>query len=676
MKEQTIAENISLDNDQLGPVSSDSQPDIKVAKKPRDKKEDHFFRKEADKREQLSGDVKNLLKAVLGQDVFNRGDRPIRLMDDKEDRTHGENSNNEDISSKEDFLEEKNNKKNTMEKEKESLPSGHTIKEQLMAKKDAIEKVIIPGNPEGLMSSQVEQGVGELVIEKAGEPKLEKKDAQQVVAAKSKEDRVKIVDVAGNQRKVADERVAELGRKLAVAYKRSKSPKQEHDLTKPIKDEIFDVIQEQNPGWMKKNKKDGEDRVRGEVVKTIEKSKEQVQGEEKEKKEKLESLKTKLEETFKTVYEDYTNKGKEVPVEILKLLSDTKQDLFNVWPAWQKGGKGKQSSLGNFIEETKVKYRKDDKSKEKRVENKKKATDNAGAEEKETRNGALTQAEVDILWKGITNESSDLERSIFWEASRKSDRLADEELLRRAEAEKKEGRAKVTGAAEVAKKKDLPKTDPMVAVIDQSAVISEPAEKPAPVEKKIKPAPISTGPVKLAEKSKIVTDSFSSSARNENQQEESKKFREELERQKEEKSRFDNIQEHIKKGKAIKAADAVFALDYTTREQKRIAEAEKKIAARAETGTEKEKEKEKKDKKEIEKMLEPKKMEIFRKFGQDFYTKLKENASWEGYNKEDKFRTLEIQTRVFLSNQLKRRNLVGDNEIADVVDFLIKKINK
>lgn len=507
-----------------------------------------------------------------------------------------------------------NNKKNTMGKEGESLPSGsRTIKEQLAAKKDEIEKVIVPDRPADSKTEDLQKlkdGIREIIGDvatlagtmgyaKEG-PKNEAVSKVQAPvggnAKKPKEDRIKIVDVAGNQRKVADERVAELGRKLAAAYKKSKSPKQEYESTKPVKDEIFDVINEQNPGWMKKNKRDGEERVRGEVVKVVEKTKDQFHGEEKDKKEKLENLKTQLEETYRIFYEDYSNKGKEVPVEMLKSLNDIKQDLFSVWPAWQKGGKGKQSSLGNFIEETKGKYR------------------------------------VEV---------------------------------------KKEGKAKVAKIVENVDEKDLPKTE--LVVIEESPVVEKPIEKT--VEKKIKPQPAS--PVSTHEgKSSVVAGGSFSSARNENQQEESKRIREELEKQKEEKSRFDNIQEHIKKGKATKAADATFAFDYAAREQKRIAEAEKKIAAQAETGAEKEKEKEKKDKKEIEKMLEPKKMEIFRKFGQDFYAKLKENASWEGYNKEDKFRTLEIQTRVFLSNQLKRRNLVGDNEMADVVDFLIKKINK
>jgi|GEM_PF-2696210 len=508
MKEQSAAENINLSGDKLETVSSDSQPDAKPVKQPRDRKEDHFFKKEAQKRKRFSMDIKrdaeNLLKATLGQDVFTREDQPIRLMDDKDDVTHSENSNNQNPRVGENFLEEKNNKKNTMGKESESLPSGgRTIQEQLAAKKDEIEKIIVSGNPESLTNGQIEQGAEEVVAEKAVEVKPEKKEVKQVPVAKPKEDRIKIVDVAGNQRKAADERIAELGQKLATAYKKSKSPKQEYDLTKPVKDEIFGIIEEQNPGWMKKDKRGGEERVRGEVVKVIEKAEKEAQEEtkearekEKEKKEKLENLKIQLEETFKTIYEGYSNKGKEVPVELLKSLNDIKQDLFSVWPAWQKGGKGKQSSLGNFIEETKVKYR----------------------------------AEV-----------------------------------------KKEGKTKVAKTVEAIDKKDLPKTDPVVTVIEQPIAVNESTEKP--LEKKIKPQPV--------KKSSIIAGDNYASLRNENQQEESKRIREELEKNKEDKERFEDIQEKIKKGKAIEAADVVFALEYTAREQKRIAEAEKKIAERA-----------------------------------------------------------------------------------------------
>jgi len=482
MKEQSAAENILLKNNQLEPTNPKKQPDIKIVKTPRDRQGSHFFKKEEQKRRRLSGDVKNLLRATLGQDVFSREDQPMRLMDDKDNTTHSENPNSEKINAEEIFLGKENNKKNNMGKK---IEAGNTLPEQLVAKKEAIEKVIVPDNPENLANNQagVEQGAEEVAVEKVTEAKkdetIEKKDIKQAVSAnakKPKEDRIKIVDVAGNQRKVADERIAELGRKLAAAYKKSKNPKQEYELTKPVKDEIFDIIQEQNPEWMKKNKKDGEERIRGKVVKIIEKNKDQVRSEEKEKKEKLENLKKQLEETYKTFYEDYLNKGQGVPAEMLKLLDGAKQELFDAWPAWQKGGKEKQASLRNFIEEMKGKYR---------------------------------------------------------------------------------------------KKKDSPETTS--AIVDKPSVADKPIEKPA--DKKIKPQ-------STAEPSRIISG-FSFSPRDERTQEKFQKEREEIEKNREDKKRFEDIQEKIKKRKTIATEDAKFAQDYLVREEGRKVEAERKIAARA-----------------------------------------------------------------------------------------------
>lgn len=86
-------------------------------------------------------------------------------------------------------------------------------------------------------------------------------------------------------------------------------------------------------------------------------------------------------------------------------------------------------------------------------------------------------------------------------------------------------------------------------------------------------------------------------------------------------------------------------------------------------------EKEKREK-EIKQMIEPEKLEFFKKFGGKFYNELKEGASWEGYDEKDMRTILEIQTKVFLSKQLRKLNLVGNDKAADLVDFLLKKISK
>jgi hypothetical protein len=86
----------------------------------------------------------------------------------------------------------------------------------------------------------------------------------------------------------------------------------------------------------------------------------------------------------------------------------------------------------------------------------------------------------------------------------------------------------------------------------------------------------------------------------------------------------------------------------------------------------------KKEQKEMEtkQLFEPKKLEILEKFGKEFYNTLKENASWKGYDEKNILITLEIQTKVFLNKQLKKLNLVGDDKIADLVEFLVKKISE
>lgn len=73
--------------------------------------------------------------------------------------------------------------------------------------------------------------------------------------------------------------------------------------------------------------------------------------------------------------------------------------------------------------------------------------------------------------------------------------------------------------------------------------------------------------------------------------------------------------------------------------------------------------------------LSPDKMEIFEKFGQEFYNALKENAFWEGYDEKNKLLTLEIQTKVFLAKQLKKLNLVGEDEIANLVESWVRRIS-
>jgi len=126
---------------------------------------------------------------------------PVDVKNDSAQAEQGEEIKNDDVINNdgEPLID---NKKNIMGKEGESLPSGgRTIQEQLAAKKDEIEKIIVSGNPENSTSGQAEQGAEEVVAEKAVEVKPEKKEVKQAPVAKPKEDRIKIVDVAGNQRK-------------------------------------------------------------------------------------------------------------------------------------------------------------------------------------------------------------------------------------------------------------------------------------------------------------------------------------------------------------------------------------------------------------------------------------------------------------------------------------------
>jgi len=80
-------------------------------------------------------------------------------------------------------------------------------------------------------------------------------------------------------------------------------------------------------------------------------------------------------------------------------------------------------------------------------------------------------------------------------------------------------------------------------------------------------------------------------------------------------------------------------------------------------------------KKKAEQILPPEKMEIFEKVGKEFCKALLEGASWDGYSEEKKLKTLEIQTDVFLTKQLRKSNLVGEDKIAEVVESWVKKIS-
>jgi len=271
-------------------------------------------------------------------------------------------------------LEEPNNQK-IMKNKIEEVSATRTMQEQLAAKKDAIEKVIVSGNPDNSASNQIEaeQKAEEAVAEKAVEVKKEevteeassKKDVKQAMAGGNvknpKKEQIKIVDVAGEQRRASEEKIMELEQKLKGAYEKSKNPKHRHELTKPVKDEIFKMIQEQYPGWTGKS---GEDRVSGEVMKIIKKVESQIQIEEKErrerekeKKEKWEELKKQVEGSYKSLYEDYTNKGIPVPKEKSKLIDGLKENLRGIWPLWLKDKEGKPIRTGDFIEELKGKYR-------------------------------------------------------------------------------------------------------------------------------------------------------------------------------------------------------------------------------------------------------------------------------------------------------------------------------
>ncbi len=78
----------------------------------------------------------------------------------------------------------------------------------------------------------------------------------------------------------------------------------------------------------------------------------------------------------------------------------------------------------------------------------------------------------------------------------------------------------------------------------------------------------------------------------------------------------------------------------------------------------------------MENLINKEKLEKLEKFSKEFYQALEQGASWDGYSEEDKILTLKIQTKTFLNKQLERLKLVEDDKIAEVVEFLINKINE
>lgn len=73
--------------------------------------------------------------------------------------------------------------------------------------------------------------------------------------------------------------------------------------------------------------------------------------------------------------------------------------------------------------------------------------------------------------------------------------------------------------------------------------------------------------------------------------------------------------------------------------------------------------------------LAPEKMEIFKKFGQQFYDALKAGADWDGYDEKNKHTTLDIQTKVFLRKQLKKL-FPEDDKMLKIAESLVERINK
>jgi len=517
MKEETIVEKVFAGEGQpepTEPADSEGQPDIKIVKKPRNKKEDYSLKKEARKRKRLSGDVENLLKTMLGQDVFEREEQTVRLAEEKED-----------------------NNKNMKEKTTET-PAGRTMQEQLAAKKDEIEKVIVSGSQE--LSTAVSLG---------GEQKTEGAEKTEEISGDNLSGRESDKENPGQT--TGDK----LEQELKAAFKKTKNPRHEYELAQPIRDEIFRDIQQKNPKW-------GPGKVREEVVKIIEKTEGQIKREEKEKKEKIEDLKKQLEERYKVFYEDYINKDKEAPKELCEALEKIKNEL--------RGLVRLRIEVSDLTEQIKEKYKEDKRGEEEKIKKGKKMRPEVQEAKK------IEGAEGPAKKLGYTKEMVE---------------------ARAAEIERRRIEGKEAGFTWQ----------------EIDALLRKNKIEPGTPEAK----------TFMAEWDKQIA-------------------RQELAKE--------NKQE-----KTIKTVERL-----GSEEQKRES---LRIITKKETSEQKAE-------------LPPEKMDIFKKFGQRFYDILKEEASWEGYNEENKRLTLEIQTKVFLTNQLKKINLVGEDKSDEIIGILIEAIKK